>query len=127
MRLNQHFAVLSQHIFAIVFHPVGIIVSRLGTGNVGVISLLISIIVALPYVIVAFAVLNAYIQFTVFITHSILTLALVCTIHISDITAAEDVAVPQSQLFSSTHRTAKDMYLGLSEDVTVGIERTAFS
>ena len=127
IRFNQYLTVLGQHVFSTILHPVGIVVSRLFTWNVGIISLLISIIVTLPSVVVAFAILDAYIEFTVFITHGLLTLALVSTIHITDIAATEDIAVLPCQLLRCAHCTSVNTYLSLSEDITVGIERTAFS
>ena len=127
MRLNQHFAVLGQYVLVLVFHPVGIAVYRLGTRDIGIIALLIGIIIAFPYIIVAFAVLNADIQFTVFITHGFLTLALVGTVHITDIATTEDITVTPFHTFVSANLSTIDMYLSLSEDITIGIERTTFT
>ena len=118
MRFNQHLTVLGKHVLAFVHHPIGIVVFGLRSGNVGFVSLLISVVVALPLVVVAVAVLDADIE---------LAILLVGTIDITDIAAAEDVAVLTRQLFRRAYRAAVNVHLCLSEDVTVGIERTAFT
>ena len=69
-------------------------------------------------VVVAFAVFNTDIEFAVI---------LIGTIDITDIAATEDVAVLACQLLGRTDRTAMYIYLCLSEDVTVGVERTALT
>ena len=118
MRLYQHLTVLGQHILALVHYPVFIIVFRLGSGNIGLISLFISIIVALPIAIVAVTVLDADKE---------LTVLFVGAIYITDITATEDVTILACQFLRSSHCTSEDVYLRLSEDITIGVERTAFT
>ena len=118
IRFNQHLAVLSQHILVCILDPIRIFIYRLVTGYICLISLLISIIVALPYVVVAFAILDTDIE---------LTILLVGAIHITDITATEDVTVLTCQLLRRTYCTAVYMHLCLSENVTVGVERTTFT
>ena len=113
--LYKHFTVLCQHVLSFVLDPVRIVISRFGTRNICFCSLLISIIVALPFVVVSIAVLDADIELTVF---------LVGTIYITDITSTEDVTVIACQLLGCTYRTAVYVYLCMSEDVTVGVECT---
>ena len=116
MRLYQHLTVLSQYIFALVCHPVGIAVSRLGTWNVRIGPLLISIIVALPFVVIAVTVLNTYIE---------IAIILIGAIHITNIATTEDITISLCHFLRRTYGTTIDVYLGLSEDVTIGVERTA--
>ena len=118
VRLNQHLTVLSKHILACILNPASIIVFRLRTRNICLMSFLVSIIIALPFVIVAFTVLNTDIELTIF---------LIGAIHITDITATEDVTILAFQLLRRTYRTSVHLHLCLSEDVTVGIECTTFT
>ena len=119
IRFNQHLAVLSQHILTFIYYPVGVVVNRLGAGNVSIGSLFISVIVPLPFVIITFAVLDADIE--------IAFIVFVGTIHISDITTTKDVTVLTFQLLRCTYRTTMYVYLCLSENITIGVERTTFT
>ena len=112
MRLNQYFAVLGQHIFSTIHHPIGIAVFGLRSGNVFSIFFLISIIVALPFVIETISVLNTDKKFTVF---------LIGAIHITDIATAENVAVTPFHTLVRANLSTVDADLSLSENVTVGI------
>ena len=118
VRFNQHLTVLSQHILAFILNPIRVFIYRLATGYICLISLLVSIVVTLPFVVVAFTVLDTDIELTVF---------LVGAIHITDITATEDVTVIACQFLRRTHCTAVHMHLGLSEDITVRVERTTLT
>ena len=116
VRLNQHLAVLSQHILTIIYYPVKVFVSRLRTRDVCLMSFLISIIVALPLSFIALTILDADIE--------IAFIVFVGTIYITDIATTEDVTILTRQLLRGTYRTTMYMHLCLSEYITVGIERT---
>ena len=118
MRLYQHFAVLGQEEFITIFHPTGIGVSWLGTGNISIISLLIGIIVTLPIVIVAVTILNTDIE---------LAILLIGTIDITDVATTEDIAITLFHALVRAYLTTMDVHLSLAEDVTVRIERTTFT
>jgi len=102
----------------LVRYPVRVAISRLGTGSVCIISFLISIIVTLPGIIVAITILDTDIELAIF---------LVSTINITDITTTENIAITFGNTLGSTYFTAIDVHLSLSEDETIGIERTAIT
>ena len=123
MWLYQHFAVLSQHILGTIHYPFLILfiifeICRYVCFGAIIHFKVISVIVAFVFVIVAIAVLDTNIE---------LAVLLIGTIHITDIATAEDVAVTLFHTLVRAYLTAIDVYLRLSEDITVGIERTALT
>ncbi len=126
VRFNQHLAVLGKHILAIIHNPFGVILVidiigwyvRFVSPWGDIFFQIISVIITLIFVVVAFTILDADIE---------LTVLFVGTIYITDITATEDVAVLAYQLLRCTYRTTMYIYLCLSEYVTVRVERTALT
>ena len=126
IRLNQHFAVLSKHILTLVHNPFWVVLVIVEIcRNVRYIILwvttlfyIVGVVVTLVFVVIAITVLDADIKLAIF---------LVRAIHITNITTTEDVAVLTCQLLRCTYSTTMYMHLCLSEDITIGVERTTFT
>ena len=125
MWLYQNLAVLCQHkLFVITCtfrHPVGIVGSWQRTRSVCIIITICIVVIIVTFILgcITFAIFDTHMQFSVCI--------LIGTIHITDITATENIAITFGYTFGSTYFTAINVHLSLSEDETIGIERTAIT
>ena len=118
MWFNQHLTVLSQHIFVIILHPVFVTGIRQCSWCICLSTFLICVVVALILGFIAFAVLDADIEFAIL---------LVCAIYITYIATTEYVTILTCQLFYCTYSATMHMHLCLSEHITIGVECTTFT
>ena len=134
-RLHYHLTVLGELALGVVFGVTGCFsisiitffcrsnfFSRIGSVRYlyrDIVTILIFIIVALIQGVIAYAVFLANTEVGI--------VYLVGAIHMTDIATAKDVTVTVSHTRYRTYLTTVDMYLGLTKDVTVAMQRAMLS
>ena len=104
MRFHQHLAVLGENFLSTVRFPC---------------SVFIFIIIPFVAIVIAYTRLLTEAQSAVCI--------FISTIDITDITASEDITITVGKFCISSYLTTVNIDLGLSEDVTVGVELTTLT
>ena len=119
MRLDEYLTVLGKLALSVVI---------VHYKAVDIINSLVRSIRELSFMFIVVTLIKSVITGTVFGASTKRTiLQLVGTIDIADITTAEDVTIAFGQFFDRAHFATMDVHLGLSEDITVGIELTALT
>ena len=121
VRLHQHLTVLGKYILVTIHDPVLIlfVVYVLGR-NVFIVfaTIIIFVIVAFVFIIIALAVFDAHKQFAVFLNG---------TINITDITATKHVTILLCHFPGCSYLTTIDVHLGLAEHITIRVKITALT